>query len=233
MTDLDWCEGPSVSNSVTRAIVRSGRQFAPRLAAGLLVAALVGQGGTERSTGEDAAAEGTESGQVAAEKSAQASTNKPKYTTTTACGRVVWMAEALNRRFGIKSDVAAAQRLAAVETPTGRLIPIVEDVRGTSFRLDPRLVGVDMELLVRRYEGSPMVQVIRIYRLKKSGKFEIDYWCDICAISMLQLKPCDCCQGPIELRERRTSDSAADPSYLSPSSCRRRPIAPHCGNSPC
>ena len=204
-----------MNNSTTRAIVRSGRQFAPWLAAGLLAAALVGLGGSERSAGEegagkDGAAEGTKSGKVAAETSTPAPTNKPKYATTTVRGRVVWMAEALNRRFGIKSEMAAAQRLAAVETPTGRLIPIVEDVRGTSFRLDPRLVGVDMELLVRRYEGSPMVQVIRIYRLKKAGKFELDYWCDICAISMLQLKPCDCCQGVIELRERRASDSAAD-----------------------
>ena len=48
-----------------------------------------------------------------------------------------------------------------------------------------------------------MIQVIRAYELAKGGKFELDYWCEICAIAMFELKECDCCQGPIELRRQR------------------------------
>ena len=35
-------------------------------------------------------------------------------------------------------------------------------------------------------------------------RLELDYWCDICAIAMYELKECECCQGPIELRRRKT-----------------------------
>jgi hypothetical protein len=128
---------------------------------------------------------------------------KPKTTTLSLRGRVVWMAEALERRFGIKTVSEAAERTLALETPGGQLHPVVEDVRGRSFRKDERIRGVDVELLARRYEGSPMIRVIRIYALKKDGKFDLDYWCDICAISMYEMGPCDCCQEPNQLRERR------------------------------
>ena len=127
----------------------------------------------------------------------------PKYETRTLRGRVVWQAEVLSRRFGIRSVPEAAERSLVLETPTGELHPIVEDTRGRAFRADERLRGIDLELLVRKYEGSPLVQVIQVFSLKKTGKYEVDYWCDICSIAMYELKACDCCQGDIELRERR------------------------------
>lgn len=129
---------------------------------------------------------------------------RPSYATKTIQGRVVWMADALQRRFGVKSVPESAERLLAIESPDGRLHPVVEDIRGRSFRKDKRLRDVDGEFLVRQYEGSPMVQVIRIYELKDGHKFELDYWCEICAIAMFELKECDCCQGPIELRKRKS-----------------------------
>jgi hypothetical protein len=116
------------------------------------------------------------------------------------------MADALSRHFGIQTVSEAAERVLALETPDAELHPIVEDIRGRSFRVDQRLREIDVELLVRQYAGSPMVQVIRLYALKKDGKYELDYWCDICAIAMFELKPCDCCQGPVQLRERLVED---------------------------
>ena len=41
---------------------------------------------------------------------------------------------------------------------------------------------------------------IKVYALQGGQRYELDYWCEICAISMVELKDCDCCQGPIELR---------------------------------
>ncbi len=129
-----------------------------------------------------------------------------EYATETIRGRVVWLAEALQRRFGVKTVAEAGERVLALETAEGRLVPLVEDVRGRSFRNDKRLRGIDVELLVKRYDGSPLVQVIKIFQLKKDGKYELDYWCEICAIAMYELKECDCCQGPIELRLRKAAD---------------------------
>jgi hypothetical protein len=128
---------------------------------------------------------------------------KPQYTTKSISGRVVWMAEALNKRFGITLVPEAADRLLALQTPEGTLYPIMEDLRGRSFRTDSRLREMDVQLLVRQYHGSPMVQVMRIYELAKEGKYELDYWCDVCAIVMYEFGPCACCQDQNRLRKRR------------------------------
>jgi hypothetical protein len=128
------------------------------------------------------------------------------YETVALRGRVVWLAEALQRLFDISSDADVAESLVALETPEGRLFLIIKDARGRAFMKDPRLLDMDLELLVRVYEGSPMVQVVRIYTLKEDGKYELDYWCDVCAISMYELKSCECCQGPTRIRERRVEE---------------------------
>ena len=125
-----------------------------------------------------------------------------KFEVLTLRGRVVWLAEAMTRRHGVKTVPEAAKRVLALETPDGKLFPLAEDIRGRGFRRDERLRKVDLELLVRRYRGAPVIQVIRAFELTKKGKFELDYWCEICSIAMFELKPCDCCQGEIELRRR-------------------------------
>ena len=80
---------------------------------------------------------------------------------------------------------------------------MAKDFRGRGFCLDPRIRDLEMEQLVRKYEGSPVVQVIRVYTIKPEGRFELDYWCDICSIPMYELKACECCQGETRLRERK------------------------------
>jgi hypothetical protein len=141
---------------------------------------------------------------VTDEEPKPAPAEKP-YRTETLKGKVVWLADAIKDRFGIKSDDDVAHAVVALETPEGQLHPIVKDARGRAFHSDERLRGIDMELLVRRYEGSPMVQVVRVYTLKPDGKYELDYWCDVCSIAMYELKPCECCQGTTRLRERRVT----------------------------
>lgn len=135
---------------------------------------------------------------------------KPAYTTQSLRGRVVFMAEALERLHGVKSVADAKENTLALETPQGKLYPLVEDKRGHSFRLDKRLMNTPVELLVRRHKGSPAIQVIRIYTLEEGQRWLVDYWCDICSISMFELKPCDCCQGPTRLRKRKV-DADGEP----------------------
>ncbi len=117
-------------------------------------------------------------------------------------GRIVWWGEALKRRHGIVSDADGMKSLIAIETPTGELIPLVKDARGRGFYIDPRLHKFDYELLVRRFPGVAAAQVVRVYTFHDGKKYEFDYWCDICAIPMYELKDCECCQGEIRFRER-------------------------------
>jgi hypothetical protein len=129
--------------------------------------------------------------------------DRPAFKTETIQGRVVYLAEALQRKFGVESSDDAQERILALETKDGTLVPLVEDSRGRAFRVDKRLRGMDLELTVRRYEGSPAVQVIRVCELAKDGKHEVDYWCDICSIVMFELKECECCQEPNVLRRSK------------------------------
>ncbi len=121
-------------------------------------------------------------------------------------GRVVWMAEALNRGYGITSVPEAQERILAIETVDGDLFPIVEDLRGRSFRTDERLRAIDVELLVRRYDAAPMVQILKIHEIKDGKKYMIDYWCDVCSIVMFETGPCDCCQDDNQLRMQLVED---------------------------
>jgi len=130
-----------------------------------------------------------------------------KFTTESLRGRVVFTAEAMARLHGAKSVPEAVERGLALETSDGRLVPLLEDVRGRAFRADERLRHMKVELLVRRYPNSPVVQIVTLYEISADGKFEIDYWCDVCAIAMFELKTCECCQGDIALRRRRVVEA--------------------------
>ena len=135
-----------------------------------------------------------------------ASESARNFTTEIVRGRVVWLEDALSRRYGVATDPAAAETSVVLETAEGRLLPIVPDVRGRAFAVDSRLRNIDLQLLVRRYEGVPMIQTIRVFRPQPDGLYEVDYWCDICAIPMFILKDCECCQGPTRLRERKVEE---------------------------
>lgn len=124
------------------------------------------------------------------------------FTVETLAGRVVWLHEALRQSRQIQSVAEAADRVLAIQTADGRLVPLVEDVRGRAFRRDERLRNVPLELLVRRYPETSFAQVIGVFGQEKGKRVEIDYWCEVCAIAMYELKDCECCQGPIELRKR-------------------------------
>jgi hypothetical protein len=118
-------------------------------------------------------------------------------------GKVVWLADILQRRWGIVSDDDVAHAYCALEAEDGRIYPIVKEARGRGFWRDERIRDIDVELLARPLADAGMIQVIRVYVLKQDGKYELDYWCDVCSIPMFELKACECCQGPTRLRLRR------------------------------
>lgn len=131
---------------------------------------------------------------------------KAAYETVSIRGRIVWFGEATKQQLGIDVDADALKSTVALQTAEGRLIPIIKELRGRGFHIDPKLRDFEWELLVRRYPQSPAVQIVRTYVWRDGKKFEFDYWCDICAIPMYELKDCECCQGPIRFRLRETSE---------------------------
>jgi len=128
---------------------------------------------------------------------------RDEFKTQTLRGRVVFLAEAMEAETGVRSVPEAKDRILALQTASGELVPLLEDARGRAFRRDERLREMKVELLVRRYRNSPLAQIIRVYEVASDGRYEIDYWCDICAIAMVEKKDCECCQGPVQLRRRK------------------------------
>src|SRR5262245_976438 len=84
--------------------------------------------------------------------------DKPSFTTQTLRGRVVYLAEAVEKQLGVRSVAEAKERILALQTASGELVPLLEDVRARALRRDQRLRDMELELLVRRYRQSPAVQ---------------------------------------------------------------------------
>lgn len=137
-------------------------------------------------------------------------------------GRVVLLADALKKR-GVKAYDEEIKGQVVLETEKGALVPLIPDWRGRAFFQDKRLRDRKVELVGYRREGVPYLQVLMVFTFDEQGRrMYTDYWCDICSIPMYEIKPCDCCQGPIRLRfqprelpdyldsSRRTEDSSTD-----------------------
>jgi hypothetical protein len=114
-------------------------------------------------------------------------------------GKVVMLRDALARR---KIDATEEfDKQVVLETPTGDLIPIVPDWRGRAFYQDARLRDREVELVGKRQKGVPYLQVLTVFTFDKQGQRQYtDYYCDTCAFPMYEIKPCECCQGPVRLR---------------------------------
>ncbi|MDB5384405.1 MAG: hypothetical protein JWM11_51 [Planctomycetaceae bacterium] len=114
-------------------------------------------------------------------------------------GKVVLLPEVLKRR-GIKAtDEMKGQ--AVLETDSGEIWPLISDWRGRAFFQDERLRNRKVELVARRHQGLPYLQVLMVFTFNEQGERQYtDYWCDICSIPMYEIKDCDCCRGPIRLR---------------------------------
>jgi hypothetical protein len=125
------------------------------------------------------------------------------FTTETIRGKVVFLVEAMQEATGVAGVPDARERVLSLQEKDGKLVPLLEDVRARAFRRDERLREMEVELVVRRYAISPLVQVIRVFEIAADGKYEIDYWCEICSIAMFEKKDCECCQGEVALRRRK------------------------------
>lgn len=133
----------------------------------------------------------------------------PKFRNDIVRGRVGWLAPLLKEHFDISSVPEVGKQSLAILTVDGEVVPLVENIRGRAFRSDERLRDMDLEIWIRRFDQQPVVQVLRVFQLRDGQRFELDYWCDVCAIPMYETGPCECCQDQNRLREREVSDAEA------------------------
>jgi hypothetical protein len=115
-------------------------------------------------------------------------------------GKVVPLASVLDKA-GLALDPDAAAVSMALVGDDGKVYPLVKDTSSRMFYLDKRLRNRPMRLTGRLVADGKLLQVVNVQSYKDGQLCDIYYWCDICAIRMSELKQCDCCGGPVELRE--------------------------------
>ena len=120
--------------------------------------------------------------------------------TVTITGKVVPLAD-LVAKTGSRLDADAAPHWLALVTDDGKVYPLVKDAGARLFFKDPALLNRPMQLTGKMLPGSQILRVLLVRSVKKGELHEVYYWCDICTIKRGEKDICECCGGPMELRE--------------------------------
>lgn len=120
--------------------------------------------------------------------------------TETLDGKVVRLADAVAKAGG-KLDADAAPHWLALACDDGKLYPLVKDAGSRLFYKDPALLDRSVRLTGRFVPGSMLLRVAAANTIVKGELQEVYYWCDVCSIKRGEKSCCECCGGPMELRE--------------------------------
>jgi hypothetical protein len=80
--------------------------------------------------------------------------------------------------------------------------PLVEHKGSRVLALDGRLRDRPVRLTAARVPGIDLLLVMRVQTVGDAGFYDVDYWCEICQISLTHPGACYCCGQEAELRER-------------------------------
>jgi hypothetical protein len=124
----------------------------------------------------------------------------PTLKTEAYKGKVVPLATLLEKQ-SVRLDPDAAPSWLALEGEDGKVYPLVKDDGSRMFYVDPRLLDRPMLLTGRLLPDTRLLQVVVVQSFIKGELHDVSYWCDICSIRRYEKKICECCGGPMELRE--------------------------------
>lgn len=115
-------------------------------------------------------------------------------------GQVKPLAEVLDKR-GAKLDADAAPHWLGLVRNDGTVLPLIKDDGSRMFFKDKRLLQRPMQLTGRILPGTGLLQVVEVHSLREGKLHEVYYWCEVCAIRRAEERICECCGGPMFLRE--------------------------------
>jgi len=115
-------------------------------------------------------------------------------------GKVVPLADLVGK-VGSTLDADAAPHWLALVSADGKVYPLIKDAGARMFFKDRALLNRPMRLTGRLLPGSQLLQVVEVQSLHKGVLHDVYYWCDICSIRRSEKNQCECCGGPLELRE--------------------------------
>ena len=123
----------------------------------------------------------------------------PKSAPVTISGTALLLGEVL-KPIGMAFDVPPIAKQVVLKADDGTITPLLSDDASRALFDDVRLRNRKTEIVGRKYEGLPYVQVMS-FKIEDEGKLRIpEYFCDICTISVRFPQICPCCQGDMVLR---------------------------------
>jgi hypothetical protein len=125
---------------------------------------------------------------------------KPAPKTADYDGKVVPLAKVLEKQ-GVKLDADAAPTSLVLVADDGKVYPLVKDDGARMFYKDDRLLNRRMHLTARLLPEVGMLQVVQVRSWHGDQLYDVYYWCDVCSIRRHEKGRCDCCGGPLQLRE--------------------------------
>ena len=136
---------------------------------------------------------------------APARSDEPQSKPSFFNGKVVPLKEIVEK-IGSKLDADAEPSWLALVTDKGDIYPLIKDEGSRMFFKDATLLKRPMRLTGKLLPKSTLLQVLEVHSMKDGTLHDIYYWCDICSIKRYEKKICDCCGGPMELREEPVRD---------------------------
>jgi hypothetical protein len=115
-------------------------------------------------------------------------------------GNVVPLSGPLEK-FGARLDPQAAPYWLALVTKEGKTYPLIADDGARLFYKDAALRNRPMRLTGRLFADTHLLQVLGVQSYKNGRLHDVYYWCDICSIRRSAPGKCECCGGPMQLRE--------------------------------
>ena len=122
---------------------------------------------------------------------------RPKPETFT--GKVEPLADVVARAGG-RLDADAGSAL-VLTTDDGKELYLLKDAGARLFFKDKALLRRPMRLTGRVLPGSGLLQVSVVRSVVEGEVCEVYYWCDVCSIKRGEKMICECCGGPMVLRE--------------------------------
>lgn len=102
---------------------------------------------------------------------------------------------------GGKLDADAKATSLALVSDDGKVYLLVKDAGSRLFFKDKALLNRPMRLTGRLLPGSQVLRVVSVRSMVRGEECEVFYWCNVCSIQRGERNICDCCGGPLELRE--------------------------------
>ena len=115
-------------------------------------------------------------------------------------GKVVPLDDLL-KKVGSRLDSDARKHWVALVCDDGQIYPLIKEDRSRMFFQEPKVQNRQMIITGRLSAGTHLLQVLDVKSVLKGHVHDIYYWCDICAIRRPAGGVCECCGGPMELRE--------------------------------